>query len=314
MVRVAVVVAGGGDRVVTALAPLLFRWSPTVVLQPQMPPAEQVADLAETADAVLVIGPRARSPRTALAGPGVTAGERWVPTAWLPLVSLESIQQFALAAARVHDRAATPGRLGVLSQRQPRFERLADRIVRQAQHTGVQVERWTAYDMGREELVSRLHTGPALGLYVGHGRPIGWVGYAGMRAHHLEPGTDAEPAGAIVSLTCKTASRRRTGLSFAEAIPLTAVAAAAVGAVEPTHHTANARWAVRLAAALPAAATIGDLLGQVVPHDPHAASYRLLGDPTAPLRDAIQTAPLVGAIQTAPLVGADHTTRTQEVA
>ena len=53
-----------------------------------------------------------------------------------------------------------------------------------------------------------------------------------------------------------------------------------------TVHTGNARWALRIARDLGTARTIGDLVAMVSPHDPHATSYRLLGDPTAPLLDA----------------------------
>jgi hypothetical protein len=143
--------------------------------------------------------------------------------------------------------------------------------------------RWTAYEVDRDTVALRLGRGPGLAVYVGHGRPVGWVGYAGLRAHHLEPD---EPVGALVSLTCQTASRRRTGLSFAEALPLRGVAAATLGAVGPTLHTANARWALRLTRAAATAATVGELIAAIAPHDPAAASYRLIGDPTAPLADA----------------------------
>jgi hypothetical protein len=153
----------------------------------------------------------------------------------------------------------------------------------------VQVRRATAYELSRDDLTELLATGPALGVYVGHGRPIGWVGYAGTRAHHLadavrRPGH--EPVAAVVSLTCQTASRRRTGLSFAESLPLRGVTAATLGAVTSTVHTGNARWALRIAHDLGTAHTIGDLVAMVAPHDPHAGTYRLLGDPTAPLLDA----------------------------
>jgi hypothetical protein len=89
-----------------------------------------------------------------------------------------------------------------------------------------------------------------------------------------------------LSLTCRTASRYRTGLSFAEAITLGGATAAAVGAVRTTSHLANARWSLRLARAAGAAETVGDLLTAVAPHDPAASTYRLIGDPTAPLLDA----------------------------
>jgi hypothetical protein len=254
-----------------------------------------------------VVGPRQRSPRTVLPGPVLRAPDgRVVPVAWLPETTPSDLARFARTAATVHARADGPGpgtvpstrSLAVLGERHPRFDRLADRIVRIAGEPPVGAEttlgavsarRCTAYELTRDDLVDLLSRGPALGVYVGHGRPIGWVGYAGLRAHHLAEHTSQahhRPAAAIVSLTCRTASRRRTGLSFAESLPLQGVAAAALGAVTATVHTGNARWAVRIARDLGAARTIGDLVCQVAPHDPHADAYRLLGDPTAPLLDA----------------------------
>ena len=287
-VRIAVVAP---DRAATvALGPLFEVWGDRVLtVVGSVPDAEELAALADRADAVLVVGPRVRAPRTVLPGPCVPSGDgRTVPVAWLP--DTGDLGTFARAAARVHRRAMTrrgsPRTFAVLGERQPRFDRLAERVVRLAGEdpTGRLVPaRWTAYEVDRGEVALRLGRGPGLAVYVGHGRPVGWVGYAGLRAHHLEP---EEPVGALVSLTCKTASRRRTGLSFAEALPLRGVAAATVGAVGPTLHTANARWALRLTRAAATASTVGDLVAAVAPHDPAAAAYRLIGDPPAPLLDA----------------------------
>lgn len=296
-----------------ALAPLLDLWrhGPGLRLLPWSALAggdpRALLDLADGAGAVLVVGSRKRSPRTVLPAPVLTDPHgRVVAAAWLPATSAEDLDRFARTAVTVHARAATtradadhpapaavPRRtLAVLGERHPRFDRLADRIVRlgaEAATPGVDVRRATAYELRRDDLVDLLATGPALGVYVGHGRPVGWVGYAGTRAHHLadavaRPGH--RPAAAVVSLTCQTASRRRTGLSFAESLPLLGVAAATLGAVTSTVHTGNARWALRIARDVGTANTIGDLVAMVAPHDPHATTYRLIGDPTAPLLDA----------------------------
>ncbi len=295
-----------------ALGPLLDHWhhGPGLRLLPWGAVAgggsRAVSALADGAAAVLVVGPRERSPRTVLPGPVLTARDgRVVPAAWLPATSAQDLARFAHTAVAVHARAArvtgradagrpasgAPCTLAVLGERHPRFDRLVDRIVRLGGEAddGCRVRRATAYELSRDDLVDLLASGPALGLYVGHGRPVGWVGYAGTRARHLADAVSLEghrPAGAVVSLTCHTASRRRTGLSFAESLPLRGVAAATLGAVTSSVHTGNARWALRIARGLGSARTIGDLVVMVAPHDPHAATYRLLGDPTAPLLDA----------------------------
>jgi hypothetical protein len=149
----------------------------------------------------------------------------------------------------------------------------------------VQGFRWTADVLMRDDLVKALGSGLGLGIYLGHGRPVGWVGYHGLRSHHFD-GFCGEPLGAMVSLCCRTASRRRVGLSYAESLPLRGVAAASVGAVGDTLHTDNTRWAVGLCDALLAGAqTIGELVANGAPMSPSAvSSYRLIGDPLAPLR------------------------------
>lgn len=284
-----------------ALRPLLEVWrsgpgvrtAPWTRPGPTAPTGEELAALAETADALLVVGPRRRSPRTVLPGPCVlTTDGRAVPVAWLPFTSAVEVARFAATAAALHSRRATAPRptLAVLGERQPRFDRLAERVVALARAGGrVAARRCTAYELSRDDCVAALATGPALALYVGHGRPNGWVGYAGMRAHHLAVATGRpghRPVGALVSLTCRTASRRRTGLSFTESVVLAGVAGAALGAVGATHHPGNARWAVRIAHHLADATTVGQLVARLVADDPHAAAYRLIGDPTAPLLDA----------------------------
>lgn len=308
-------------------------------------------EVLATSRAVLLVGPRARSPRTVLPGPVAAAPDgRLVPVAWLPRLTEGGaagdglgLSTFARAAARVHarggehrdttddddhDNHAGRGRerasLAVLGERQPRFDRLAGRIMAAAtapmailagrDGRTVSVHRWTAYEVSREEVTARLAHGPALAAYIGHGRPAGWVGYAGTRRHHLTEtglhhggaaGAPREPAGALLSLTCLTASRRHTGLSFAEAIPLSGVAAASLGAVCPTRHTANARWAVRLGDLLARCADIGQLVAAMAAADPTHDVYRLLGDPTAPLLDS-------AAMRTVDPLTTSFTTTTQE--
>jgi len=258
---------------------------------PQLPGPVDLRMLAAGTDALLVVGPRARSPRTVLPGPVVhDPSGRAVPAGWLPDVGDLGLRRFATAAAQVHARATGPGALSVavLGQRHSRFDRLADRVLGLVREQALPGARWTAYDLHRDDLVARLSQGPAVSVYVGHGRPVGWVGYAGLRAQHLglevDPGW--RPGAVVLSLTCRTASRRRTAISFAESLVLRGVAAATLAAVGSTLHTDNARRAVAAAGALGGARTVGDLVTAVAERDPHPADLRLIGDPTAPLLDA----------------------------
>jgi hypothetical protein len=244
--------------------------------------------------AILVVGDRRMSPRRALPGPLIRGrGGAAVPAAWLPDAGDAALGLFARAAARVRRRAGRLRACAVLGQWMPQYLRLADRIADMLDTGGCHAFRWTSDRLARAELPRALGVGLGLGIYVGHGRPVGWVGYYGTRLADLASRRDltrAEPLGALVSLACHTASRHRVGLSFAEALPLAGVAAAALGAVGPTLHADNARWAVGLARALgggpgaAGAATIGELIVTSAPiADEAVAAYRIIGDPLAPL-------------------------------
>lgn len=236
-------------------------------------------------DAVLLAGPARFAPRTALPGPILENGAgRKIPAAWFPIRNPESTRRFAAAAAAVHRRPRqTPG-VALLGQWHKRYLRLADRLETLLQNE-LPTLRWTGELIGREEVVKALGSGLGLALYVGHGRPAGWVGYYGMRAHHFEH-FDGEPLGGMLSLCCLTASRWRTGLSYSEALTLQGVAAASFGAVKPTLHTDNTRWAVRICEALTSdgVGSLGELIVRAAPPNPSAVQpYRLIGDPLAPL-------------------------------
>jgi hypothetical protein len=254
--------------------------------------AEQIAQRISRATglrAVLAVVPRARAPRTLLPGPTVRdADGRLVPVGLVPYRDEASLARFARAARTVHarSRGAHERTVAILGQRTPRARDLASRIERNAlRHSDRLLLRWTADEMMQEDLVAGMGLGLAMAVYVGHGRPKGWTAYRGLRAHHLED--LPEPVGAVISLTCLTASRRRTGLSFSEALVLQGSAAATVGAVRPTEHRLNARWAVHLSHWIGGPArTVADLVTGVAGLADTARLYRIIGDPLAPLLDA----------------------------
>jgi hypothetical protein len=238
-------------------------------------------------DALLVVGPRRRSPRTGVPGPYAAGADgRRIPVGWVPDTGAADVRRFAEAAARVHARRGGERTVAVLAQRSRRYRDLSGRIVRLLDEAdGVRPLRWTADELARDEVARGLGFGLGAAVYVGHGRPAGWVGYAGTRARHLA--ASREPAGAVLSLTCLTASRRGVGLSFAEALVLQGAAASCFGAVRSTEHHWNARWALRLTQALGAGcATLGELALSAEENDPAVAGYRIVGDPLAPLADA----------------------------
>ncbi|HEX9823579.1 MAG TPA: C25 family cysteine peptidase [Actinomycetota bacterium] len=237
----------------------------------------------EGAEACLLVGERRRSPRGALPGPFLAApGGRLVPAGWLPDAG-ENLGGFAEAAARVLARGEEAGPVAVLAQWHQRYLRLADRMEANLAGTRFPVLRWSAERITRDDVADALGLGIGLAVYFGHGRPSGWAGYRGMRAHHLA-GRD-EPIGAVISATCRTASRWRTGMSFSERLVLEGAAASSVGAVVPVEHLENMRWMLGLAAALRAGERrIGRVLLHAAPPGVAAGSaYRIIGDPLAPV-------------------------------
>jgi hypothetical protein len=206
-----------------------------------------------------------------------------VPAGWLPDLGA-GLAVFAEAAARVQRRSGPAGPLAVLAQREPRYLKLAGRLEAKLCRGGeppFPVLRWTSERITRHDLVDGLRLGLGLGVYFGHGRPSGWAGYHGLRAHHLVEAA-GEPLGVLFSVTCLTANRHRVGLSFSEAVVAGGAAAAAVGAVDVVAHVDNMRWMLGFAHALRCGATgLGAALLAASPDAASQTPYRIVGDPLA---------------------------------
>lgn len=288
----------GSPSIFKAISPLLevYREKYGLVLldhEGKIPDINQIAEFARDKEAILLIGNRRRAPRTVLPAPVIkNKDSQWIPCSWLPYVDNESLINFANAAVIVHTRNKfNKCTVALLGQYQERFLNLSDRIefLLNRDNIQVNVKRWTSDYIVREDLMENLEQGLGISIYVGHGRPVGWVGYHGTRIHHF-PEVNPQPIGAMFSLSCTTASRRRIGLSFAEALPLRGMCAASFGAVENTYHTDNARWSIKLCESLEKRIpnTIGEFIVNSLPSSYKAITpYRLIGDPMAPLYDAV---------------------------
>ena len=291
-----VVAVIGNNRQLDALTPLRAEYhrrgiGEVAVLTRTLRPPEAGREVADGVAAVLMAYPRLRAPSTVVPWPAaVTARGRRIPIGIVP-DHRESLQRFALAAAEVHaraDRSDCESSVALLAQRSRRYLDLAGRIRRLLGESGRAPDSvfwWPADEIVRADLTLGLGQGLAVALYVGHGRPSGWVGYTGVRAHHL---ADVPSPGAlIVSLACQTLNRRRVGLSFGERLVAQGSVAASIGAVSVTRHIANARWSLRFVDAVAAgSATVGDLIVAAEPDVEAGRVYRLVGDPLAPLLDA----------------------------
>ena len=253
-------------------------------------PADGWQGELEDAAGVLLVGDRRHTPRTALPGPFLSAADgRRVPAGWLPFAGHDQLERFATAAAEVQRRTGSGGPIALLGQWDDHVTRMIRRSLQILSGTNaappVPVFWWTADRIIRRDLLGALRIGLGMTMYCGHGRPYGWAGYHGLHARHLVHAR-GKPSGAFLSLTCHTANRHRVGLSFAELIPLSGIAAAAFSAVRATRTVDNWFWGTRLCEVLAQqpSCTIGDLILRACPpRTEQWDSYRLIGDPLAPL-------------------------------
>ncbi len=249
-----------------------------------VPDGAEIKQAIKNKDYALYIFPGRRSPRSIINNLFLTSEEdKKVPVGIVP--NTRKLQNFIEAAVKVHSRPKDDLSLALLAQRHPRYIKLADRIetIMNSKKNDVQFFKWTSDIIFREDMIDRLKAGLGIALYIGHGRPNGWVGYYGLRSHHFEGVTN--PLGCLISLCCHTANRRKIGLSFAEQMVLNGAATSSLGAVSSTLHTNNTRWAVQIVDILSNEInTIGELLLNACPINPMVyKTYRLIGDPLAPL-------------------------------
>lgn len=295
----------GPAAALAALAPLI---AARRALQPVVALAEGVEALLAAperhvppdTEAVLVVGPRRRSPGSMLPGLFLSdAHGRRVPVGWLPDAG-DALGVYAAAAARVLARPSVTGPVVVLGQWEDRFLRVGLRTARwfEKHDAGVPAFHWTAERISRMDMLAGLaDAGPGLALYFGHGRPSGWAGYHGVRLEHFsEPWP--EPVGTLLALCCENASRRRTGISFAEALALRGVFAGGLAAVTKTLHEHNRRLGPDLCEALTSrpVRTLAELVLALPAEDWARTPFRFIGDPSAPLAGAPGAAERAGRV------------------
>jgi len=256
-------------------------------------PADDWQDQLDDVAGVLLVGNRRQTPRTALPGPFANASDgRRVPAGWLPFTNPAELGCYAAAAAEVHHRSGSGGPIALLGQWDDHVTRMIRRSIQILNGDNgappVPLFWWTADRIIRRDLLTAMRIGLGVAMYCGHGRPYGWAGYHGLHTRHLVH-AKGRPSGAILSLTCHTANRHRVGLSFAETITLSGIAAAAFSAVRPTQTVDNWYWGINICEALSKnpACTLGDLILNACPPRPEQwDSYRIIGDPLAPLLSA----------------------------
>lgn len=289
------IIVAGPASAISMLDSLIYQYKQQaevmLKINEDVPAQNQIQEWAEYAKAILVIFKRSRAPSTIVSGPllfkknGIP-----VPIGILPYTNDNAIRLFAAATEKVYNRTFIQDNtsIALLGQWENRYLYLLKRIGHVLTKEGTQPKLptffWSSDNIIREDMIRGIHLGLSAAIYLGHGRPNGWVGYLGTRAHHFNE-FEGEPLGAMLSLTCHTANRWNTGLSFTEAIPLMGKAAAAFGAVGKTLHINNIRLGVRMSLALRSGMQRLDqlLIASLPDRKDVYKDYRIIGDPLAPL-------------------------------
>jgi hypothetical protein len=184
------------------------------------------AGVRGVADALLVVASRGRSPHRALPGP-VVAG---LPVGIVFADRPEHLRPWLRALHRPED--ANPS-WAVMAMWQHSFLSLGRRFLGWLGDAHGEVESWFADELARDELCERLATGPALAVYLGHGRARGFCAYLGVRWHHVAAVPQRAPCGAVVSFACDTLKQVGGAVPFGCRWVGEGRAAAYVGAVAP---------------------------------------------------------------------------------
>jgi hypothetical protein len=242
----------------------------------------------EEAAAILLVGAAAGTPRRSISGLFIrSASGARIPAGWLPDAG-ERLAVYVRAAAEVQNRNVqqSPGPCVLLGELDPRASDTVGRVGA-ALPGHLETFRWTSERVSRTTLVEALRCGPGVAFYFGHAVAGGWAGYGGFGCASAARAAE-RPLGAVISLSCSTASRPRRGLSFSEELVLSGLCAAAFGAVGPTLHRQNVALGLALAGALAetAVVTLADLVESALAPEGSLDHYRIIGDPLARLNGA----------------------------
>jgi hypothetical protein len=158
-------------------------------------------------EAVVIVAPRNRSPRTA-APPAVVGDtvvallqanrpadlERWLQ-ARIPLSTPEPTAAVCSMGKQLFMEVGGRWLSGLAGGGRPVLDRRARRV-------------------SRQELCVSLALGPGIVVYAGHGRGRGWSGYQALRWPHIEETPITRPCGLVIALACDTLTRTRGRVAF----------------------------------------------------------------------------------------------------
>lgn len=201
------------------------------------------------AEALLLVAPARRSPRTVAPGPVVEG----LPVGLLFAREPAELSSW-LAAVRCARSPQAPR--AVLAAWDEHYLRLGRRFARHLRtaHARSAVT-WFADRLNRLALLERLARGPTLAAYFGHGLTDGLGGYHGVYREHFEAQERWRPCGVFVTWACDTLKQERAGGSFGRFLVESGRAAGFLGATAAVRTLDNAALAERA----------GELLGHRKP-------------------------------------------------
>ncbi len=205
------------------------------------------------------------------------------------------------AAAAVQRRGPRlkAGPIALLSSREDHIRARADELARVLAGGPAPFRNLPSGRLDRRELLGALARGPGLVLYTGTGDARGWRGYGRLQSWELEQ-ADAEPIGAIVSLSCSGSARLGSIHGLSEVVVETGACASALGAVADVRSSDDQALGVTFAERIVGGA--GCLSEMLTPPPPELEDFRISGDPLAPFVGARGSKAALARIE-APAVG-----------
>lgn len=249
---------------------------------------EYIEQLDEKTDGIILIAPNRRSPSRILPA-SVICG---VPCGIMQADKPEELNDWVNSVVNTSDYKGL-STWASLAMNKSFFLGWGERYYNymKAVEPKVKSESWLADNTSRDDLCELLATGPALAVYIGHGRSRGWSGYRALRFNHIAEVPLKKPCGTVISFSCDTLKKENGRVPFGNNWVETGRACSFLGSVVSIGIPANDAFAEVIGKALAhgESETIGQLLvnaDKTITANPEVVearkgfnTYRLVGNP-----------------------------------
>lgn len=238
-----------------------------------------------TVDAAVLVAPSRRGPRNLTPGPTVHGA----PVAIVLADRTDDVRALAAPAP-----ATGVDRVAVCAMAKDRYLDRAGAWIKTLSSLDGDVLDLRADRVDRSGMCEALAGGPALVVYVGHGRARGWAGYQALRWGHVAAPPLRAAAGLVLAVSCGTLARTRNVTPFGVRWVASGRARAYLGACRPVAADAALALADRLVSRLArgadadvasfVAGVTAELADVDAPSERRAwAAFRLIGRPDCAL-------------------------------